>query len=128
MEKNEKIEDFYNVEMWEKIGFLTGLKDETKNKCATFFGNAAEYITNNFERVEVVIFPIIRKLVQEYNVETINMKKIIKIMFDVFTDLENDKNYLNLNRAEKDGEVCIEVVNRYINDEFIKPCTSIKDK
>lgn len=105
-----------SVIMWEKLGFLEGLNEALKLNCSLMFTTAANFLMKYLEKYQVIIFPIIRSLAEKHNVKSVNMSELMKIIIDVYSEFEHKTSLKNFNELDFNGEVCLEVVDRYISN------------
>lgn len=105
---NELKENPYDVEKWNEMGFLTNLNGEEKEKCLASFGYACEYIDRFIDKIHVVIFPIIKRLIKDGYDKHLPIRKLINTILDVYEEFS----FCTEGHEDMDVEVCEEVIER----------------
>lgn len=96
----------YENVQWE--WFLTNLNDKEKDNCTASFGYACEYINRFIDKIPVVIFPIIKRLVKDGYDNHLPIRKLINTILDVYEEFS----FCTEDHEDMDDEVCEEVIDR----------------
>lgn len=113
------------VNFWGDLGFLQGVEEEKKERLSREYQKAADFLMENGdkinENIEVMLFPIIRRIVSLTDIFTeIDINKII----DLFPNCQKraEKICATDSHIDKEAELCLciseEYAEKYGNNKF----------
>jgi len=113
------------LEKYEELGFLEGVSDENKPKLANQFEGIFKFMTtrptnSKYEIIEVLIFPIARKILESTDFEYIEPKELSDKVLSIMSTDEYKSNKVILfdssyNKIDGEAELTLYVIERYIN-------------
>lgn len=114
--KKDNLPIGYNnsTEMWEDFGFLEGLDDETKEICIKGYDKITDYLLDNDlelnTRVEVMVYPTVRKIIQENKNVEIVPELLINMLADIYEELSKLDKFIDV-----EAETCATTFGEYLN-------------
>ena len=103
---------------WSALGFLEGLDGETKELCSKAFTDVTKYFFANTNKhsdtpVHVLVFPIIRKLIQDNKQIEINFNVLIPLIIEVYHKTKEETP--EITGIDLERIVCLKVCTEYVN-------------
>ena len=112
-------DDLSTLERWNKMGILEGLSDDKKLLTANSFDFTLKFLMNSEEyqgdsKFETIVFPIIRRVINEVEIGVNDLMFIIKNTKDNTPNMINGLNNNTIPYIDYEAEYCVALADELI--------------